>query len=446
MNSTSSCASASVEGPRRHMCSIFKGESDQFAAVVPHMLEGLRKNDRCLYISDRLEKADLFERLMDAAPLNEEILEARVSFYTSDEVYLRDGRFDKERMLEFLSDERDQALKDGCSGLTATGEMSWASRDVPGVSDIIEYEAMINFMYPRSSADLLCQYPEKDLDTATLVKAVMAHPKVIVRGTVCGNPYYLPPETLISYASGVVTPDVLEHMAKDLFSRSVLSEIGALEARELKRARLCLTMLDEMVLNDFRDRLSAVSFFNELALGTCRDDDTAAHIRSADSKCEELSERLEALRMFRSCMEAPTEWQSLEGILQSAIDRSVNGSRRVTMDLGSHKIFASSAADKAFAALVSGVAERSRSGALINVKARRSDFGLTVTISADGSGVPEGAKESLFDQAGPCVCGRSLCLARELLESSGISVREVGIPGRSTVFEIHVPVLRYRAV
>lgn len=445
MNSTRPVASASAEGPRRHTCSIFKTESDQFAAVVPHMLEGLRKNDRYLYISDRHEKADLLERLMDAAPLSEETIETRVSFYTSDEVYLRDGRFDKERVLRFLSDERDKALKDGCSGLTATGEMSWASRDMPGVRDLIEYEARINFMYPDSSADFLCQYSETDFDTAILVKAVMAHPKVIVRGTVCGNPYYLPPETLISYASGVVTPDVLEHMEKDLFSRSVLSEIGLLEARELKRARLCLTMLDEMVLNDFRDRLSAVSFFNELALGTCRDDDTAAHIRSADCKCAELSERLEALRMFRSCMEAPTEWQSLEGVLQSAVDRSVNGSRRVKMDLSSYKIFASSAADKAFAAFVLGAAERSQSGAQINVRARTSEFGLTVTIRADGAGVPEGAKESLFDQAGPCVCGRSLCLARELLESSGISVREVGIPGRSTVFEIHVPVPRYRA-
>jgi len=88
------------------------------------MLEGLRKNDRYLYISDRHEKADLLERLMDAAPLSEETIETRVSFYTSDEVYLRDGRFDKERVIRFLSDERKKALKDSCIGFTDHEEES----------------------------------------------------------------------------------------------------------------------------------------------------------------------------------------------------------------------------------------------------------------------------------------------------------------------------------
>lgn len=444
LNSIHFGSSTSPESPRTHRCSVFKGESEQFAAVVPHIVEGIRRNDRCVYISDRFDRGDLFEILADAADLSEEVLEAKIMFLRTDDVYLKDGRFDKERMLGYLSDVYAQALKDGFSGLTVTGEMSWATRDVPGASELIEYEARVNSLPPGMSVSFLCQYSEPDFDPATLVKAVMAHPEVFVRGTLCINPYYLPPETLISFDSGEVTPEVLNRMEKELFSRSVLREIAALESKELRRARISLSVLDDMILGDFKDRLSALSFSNELALGACKDAETMVHIRSAGARCTELSERLEALRMFRSCMEAAADWQSLSEIVSSAVDQAVGGSRTALIDIGAYNVYASKAAHKAVAALVAAVAERSPSANDIHINASPSEYGLTARIWAEGPGVADGAKESLFDKSGPCVCGRSLCLAREVLESSGLSVREVGVAGKSTVFEIVAPASRYR--
>ena len=444
MNSVESGASWPREGSRSHICTLFRRDSERLPAVVPFLLEGIRRNDRCMYFSDRLDKEDLFDSLMAAVPMNEEELEARVTFRRVEDVYLKDGRFDRDRMLGFLVRSQEEAFKEGRAGLTAAGETSWAARCVSGDSELIDYEARVNLLYPDMSADLLCEYSESDFDAATLANAIRAHPKVLVRGVVCGNPYYLSPETLMAFASGSVTMDVVGLMEKDMFSRSVLSEIGDLEARELKRSRMCLSVLDEMVLGDFKDRLAAVSFFNELALDACEDGETARHIRSADSKCRELLERLETLRMFRACMESPMDWQSLDEVISKAVDRALGDSRKASVDIGSFRIFASASADKAFSAFVSSVADRSPASTDIDIRARKSTFGLTVTIGAEGSGVPEGAKESLFDPGEPCVCGRSLCLARELLESSGFMVREVGVPGRSTVFEVHAPASRYR--
>ena len=167
LSATSAATGPHGDGDRRHFCSIFKDESDQFSAVTPFLLEGLRRNDKCVYISDGLSKEDLFEHLMHAVPEVGDVLDTRISYFTTDDVYLKDGRFDKERMLRSLSDMRDQSLKEGYAGLTATGEMSWASRDVPGKSELLEYEARLNFMYPGSSTDLLCQYSESDFDAAT---------------------------------------------------------------------------------------------------------------------------------------------------------------------------------------------------------------------------------------------------------------------------------------
>lgn len=439
LNSNDSCVRPTNGTSRKHLCSVYRDESDQASAYVPFLLEGLRRNDRCLYVSDGLEKEAVFDRLMSAAPVTKELLDARITFLSSDEVYLKGGEFDRERMLMFLSEARDESLRAGFAGLTGTGEMGWATRGAPGASELIEYEAQVNLMYPESSSDILCQYPESDFDPATLVNAIRAHPQVIVRGNVCGNPYYLPPDVLIPYVSGFVTSDVLDRMEKEMFSRSVLSEISSLESKDLRRASLCLNVLDCMVLEDFRDRLSAASFFHELALDACEDGEVARHVRSAAAKCVELADRLDALRAFRACLEAPTQWQSLEEVVSKALDMAVGSSRKASAEVGAYRILVSTSSDKALSAFVAAVAERSPGSSVIDIRAEPSEFGLTIRVGADGPGVPEGAKEALFDMAGPCICGRSLFLAKELLESNGVVVREVGIPGKSVAFEIHVP-------
>ena len=444
LNSISQGTNVFSSGHRTHYCAVFKNDSERFSAVVPHILEGLRRNDKCVFVADRMEKADLFEHMMKAAPVSEDLLETRISFLSADDVYLEDGRFDMERMLRFIADTREQSLRDGYSGLTATGEMTWANREVPGTSDLIEYEARINFMYPKASADILCMYPESEFDPSTLVNAIRAHPKVIVRGTVCGNPYFLPPDTLISYLSGATTMDVFDRMEKELFGRSVRSEIESLESRELRRARMCLSVLDGMALDDLRDRLVAASFYHELALGTCKDDCTSADIMSADSRCRELMDRLEALKSFRTCMDAPAEWLPLEGVVLRAAEVAFAGSKRISLDLGQYRVFVSSAADKALAAVLASVAERCPASAPVEIKVTETEFGLVVSIGAEGPGVPQGAKESLFDLSEPCPCGRSLCLSRAVLEFTGISLREIGLPGFSTVFEMRIPITRYR--
>lgn len=433
------------QGPRRHVCSLFKNDSDQFSAIIPFMLNGVRRNDKCLYAADSMEKEELFDRLMDASPVGRDVLETRISFVSVDDVYLNGTSFDKGRMLKFIADQQHKAISEGYSGLTAAGEMSWAARAVQGTSDLIEYEARINLMYPGASCDLLCQYPESDFDAATLVNAIRAHPKVVVRGVVCGNPYYLPPETLISYAAGVVTPEALARMEKEMFNRAILSDIAALESRDLRRASLYLKVFDEMILSHFPDQLEALSFMHEVALGSGVDEALHSNIRSADSKCRDLMDRLEAVRAFKACIESPSGWQSLESAVHVAAEATFGGSREIKADVGSHRVFTSSSLDKILGAVLYAVAERGRADSPIEVHAVPTPFGLTVTVGAEGKGVPEGAKESLFEACRPCVCGRSLFLAREILELTGAMLREVGIPGKTTVFQIDFPPRHSRA-
>ncbi|MDD1718070.1 MAG: ATP-binding protein, partial [Methanoregulaceae archaeon] len=64
---------------------------------------------------------------------------------------------------------------------------------------------------------------------------------------------------------------------------------------------------------------------------------------------------------------------------------------------------------------------------------------LTVTVSDNGTGVPDGEKEKIFRRGYGKATGLGLFLAREILSITGMTIRETGIPGAGARFEIMVP-------
>lgn len=72
--------------------------------------------------------------------------------------------------------------------------MEWALQDdLPGVSDLVEYESRFNDIYPKSNDVFVCVYDTTKFDTVRLIKVLCAHPFVILGGTFWPNPYYIPP-------------------------------------------------------------------------------------------------------------------------------------------------------------------------------------------------------------------------------------------------------------
>jgi len=62
----------------------------------------------------------------------------------------------------------------------------------------------------------------------------------------------------------------------------------------------------------------------------------------------------------------------------------------------------------------------------------------------DGAGVPPGEKEKIFMWGFGKNTGLGLTLSSEILNITGISIRETGVPGAGARFEITVPAGAYR--
>lgn len=67
------------------------------------------------------------------------------------------------------------------------------------------------------------------------------------------------------------------------------------------------------------------------------------------------------------------------------------------------------------------------------------DKGCMLILEDDGCGIEEKSKERIFDRGYGKNTGIGLFLAREILDITGIEIRETGTPGRGARFEILIP-------
>ncbi|OPY38353.1 MAG: sensor protein KdpD [Methanoregula sp. PtaU1.Bin051] len=70
--------------------------------------------------------------------------------------------------------------------------------------------------------------------------------------------------------------------------------------------------------------------------------------------------------------------------------------------------------------------------------------GLDIMLTDDGTGIPIEKKERIFEYDSGGQAGLGLFICRQIVEVTGMTIRETGAPGRGARFIIHVPPERYR--
>ncbi len=185
-------------GPHDHLCLIYENQEEQFAASIPFIRIGLERGEKCLYIADDNTISAVFDAMrahgidVDAA-----VGSGALKVATKRETYLKEGCFDPDCMIRFLSDETARQKRSGYTAFRATGEMTWARGPERGTDKLVEYEAKLNYIMPKYDFLALCQYNRKLFSPAVIIDVIRTHPLVIYRGKLCRNPYYTPPNEFL---------------------------------------------------------------------------------------------------------------------------------------------------------------------------------------------------------------------------------------------------------
>jgi PAS domain S-box-containing protein len=183
-----------------HCCLIYESATDQLAAIVPLLKDGLDRKECCVAIADDQTLAEVAGTLSASGVNVPREPEALLLLPTRD-TYLRSGALGPEAMIDFLRQIMTRALNAGFSGLRVLGDMNWALGPGSGCARLIEYEALLHDFFSENPISAVCQYDRCRFSPEGIDQILRTHPVVFLGGQACPNPFFEPPRMVLGQMS-----------------------------------------------------------------------------------------------------------------------------------------------------------------------------------------------------------------------------------------------------
>jgi MEDS: MEthanogen/methylotroph, DcmR Sensory domain len=142
-----------------HICVFYRHDEALLEVLIPYVVEGLRKGERCFCVQSRAVEHRLVTELAAIGfNVEHEIHRGSLQLHSEEQVYFQDGVFDPQRMIDLLSDATEETLRAGFTGFRSAGDLSWSRKNVEHSDSVYVYEKMVEKSYPSQKATGLCQY------------------------------------------------------------------------------------------------------------------------------------------------------------------------------------------------------------------------------------------------------------------------------------------------
>jgi PAS domain-containing protein len=243
--------------------------------------------------------------------------------------------------------------------------------------------------------------------------------------------------------------------------------IVLVSAASLPENRAILNFVDitsrvqaEHALKTANDKLNLLSRFSADHLHRSVDQ-IIETVDEADAHCEDTGIRgyIERIRVlawtvarelfltesYKDLGASPPVWLRIQQTLESTRLPSDTGTVSIRLWTERLEIYA----DQLFADVLTHLVENSLrhgSGTIKNIVVtyHETPEGLELTIEDDGSGIPAEKKQQIFEYDAGVHAGIGLFICRQIVEVTGMTIRETGTEGKGARFVIHVPPGGYR--
>lgn len=185
-------------GAVRHVCAFFNSVEEEYRVLMPFIKDGFACGDKAVHVVRPEERGDHLRRLV-AAGIDPDATERSGQFElrSNTETYLRDGRFDQDRMLEAFEQMASGNATGGFPLSRIVCHMDWAAEDRSHLDTLVEFESRVNEVWSRHDDAVICVYDLAQFGGEVVIAMMRTHPIVIVGGTLQQNPFYMPPEEFL---------------------------------------------------------------------------------------------------------------------------------------------------------------------------------------------------------------------------------------------------------
>jgi DcmR-like sensory protein len=185
-------------GEARHVCAFFNSADEEYRVLLPFIKDGFECGDKAVHIVNPDQRRDHLRRLA-AVGIDPTATQQSGQFElrTNAEAYLRDGRFDQDRMLEVFEQLASGNAKGGFPLSRIVCHMDWAAEGRSHVDDLVEFESRVNDVWRRHDDAVICVYDLAKFGGDTVVDIMRTHPMIIIGGILQQNPFFVPPEAFL---------------------------------------------------------------------------------------------------------------------------------------------------------------------------------------------------------------------------------------------------------
>jgi MEDS: MEthanogen/methylotroph, DcmR Sensory domain len=182
----------------RHICAFFNGMDEHYRVLESFIREGFERGDKAFHLVDPERREDHLRRLANAGiDVDGALASGQLEVYSWAEGPLHGERFEQETWLAGLEDVLRSGPASGYLQTRFLAQMEWALADLPGIEDLIGFEARVNYVVPKYPNAVICAYDLSRFDATTMIYALRTHPMVIIGGLLQENPFYVNPEELL---------------------------------------------------------------------------------------------------------------------------------------------------------------------------------------------------------------------------------------------------------
>jgi len=164
-----------------HLCLFYHTKEDMLDILVPYFKVGLENNEFCMWVtSDPLNEKEAEGAMRKAMPDFDRYLRiGQIEIIPHTEWYIKDGIFQKDKVLNNWIAKHDQALSKGYDGLRLTGNTFWLEEK--DWVDFTEYEATIDHSIGDYRMIAICSYSLDKCGLSEVMDVVNNHQFALIR-------------------------------------------------------------------------------------------------------------------------------------------------------------------------------------------------------------------------------------------------------------------------
>jgi hypothetical protein len=185
-------------GPTRHVCAFFNSSEEEYRVLLPFIKDGFDRGDKAVHVVNPEQEEDHLRRL-NTVGIDADAARRRGQFELriNTEAYLREGRFDQDRMLAAFEQMASGNTPGGFPLSRIVCRMDWAAEDQTHIDDLVEFESRVNHVWQRHDDAVICTYHLGKFSGDTVIDIMRTHPMIIIGGILQQNPFFVPPEEFL---------------------------------------------------------------------------------------------------------------------------------------------------------------------------------------------------------------------------------------------------------